>query len=190
MQLPASLRARVAGFYSRELADHILGRGRARWGKAQASRSSFAANSPSTWAGSSPILSRTVSTSSGVTERVSWDRTHVLSVVLGYYLGRGWRVRSRLFLESGRPFEAVCVEHCGSPGQSPILHAPPGNLPAFCRLDARLEKKWHFRGGRWLTASAECFNVFDRAEAGRLPRAWCCRYERAIDLEPSLVRSQ
>jgi hypothetical protein len=85
-------------------------------GKAQASRSSFAANSPSTWAGSSPILSRTVSTSSGVTERVSWDRTHVLSVVLGYYLGRGWRVRSRLFLESGRPFEAVCVEHCGSSG--------------------------------------------------------------------------
>jgi hypothetical protein len=39
-----------------------------------------------------------------------------------------------------------------------------GDLPVFYRLDIRLEKKWQFGGGQWLTGTIECFNVFDRAE--------------------------
>jgi hypothetical protein len=37
-------------------------------------------------------------------------------------------------------------------------------LPIFWRVDARLEKRWLFRGGQWLAATLECFNVLDKAE--------------------------
>jgi TonB-dependent receptor-like protein/TonB-like protein len=166
LKLPSSLQARVAGFYSRELAEHILGTNDSAIGQSEGLEVFVRRDFTERLGGFvSYTLSRTVSTGNGVTERVSWDRTHVLSVVVGYDLGGGWRVGSRLFLESGRPFQAVCVEYCsGSPGHAPVMYAPPGNLPAFWRLDARVEKKWIFRGGQWLTASLECFNVFDKAE--------------------------
>ncbi len=166
LQLPGSLRARVAGFYSRELAEHILGTNDTAVGQSEGLEV-FARRDFTERLGGlvSYTLSRTVSTGDAITQRVSWDRTHVLSLVLGYDLGSGWRIGSRLFFESGRPFQAVCVEYCsGSPGHSPVMYAPPGNLPGFWRLDARLERKWSFRGGQWLTASLECFNIFDRAE--------------------------
>jgi len=112
-------------------------------------------------------LSRTVATAGGLTERASWDRTHVLSVALGYDLGNGWRVGSRLFVESGRPMQPVCVDRCSpslAQATSPVYYRPQGDLPTFWRLDVRLEKKWTFRGGSWITGTLECFNLFDRAE--------------------------
>jgi hypothetical protein len=166
LKLPAQIQARVSGFYSRELAEHILGTNDSAVGQSEGLEVFVRRDFTERLGGLvSYTLSRTVSTGDGPEERVSWDRTHVLSVVLGYDLGRGWRVGSRLFFESGRPFQAVCVEYCsGSPGHSPVFYAPPGDLPSFWRLDARLEKKWVFRGGQWLTGSLECFNVFDKAE--------------------------
>jgi hypothetical protein len=56
----------------------------------------------------------------------------------------------------------VCVQDCGS--AHPINASVGGNLPVFWRLDARLEKRWSFSGDRWLGATLECFNVFDKAE--------------------------
>jgi hypothetical protein len=160
------MHARVAGFYSRELAAHILGTDTSETGQTVGLELFLRREFTRRLGGFlSYTLSRTVATNGGVTERVSWDRTHVLSLVLGYDLGRGWRIGSRLFFESGRPSETVCVENCAaSSAGPPVFYSPPGNLPSFWRLDGRLEKRWTFRGGQWITASLECFNIFDRRE--------------------------
>ncbi len=166
LQLPEGMQARVAAFYSRELAEHILGTTQTALGQTEGLEVFLHRAFTKRLGGFvSYTLARTVSIQNGVTERVTWDRTHVLSLVLGYDLGLGWRVGARLFFESGRPRQPVCVANCsGAGGHSPVAYAPPGDLPAFWRLDARVEKKWVFRGGQWITASAECFNLFDRPE--------------------------
>lgn len=64
-----------------------------------------------------------------------FDRTHVLNAVLGYDLGRRWRVGGRLLFYSGTPYSKLD----GS------LAVPPYNAyrnPAFYRIDFRLEKRW------------------------------------------------
>src|SRR5579872_1522610 len=50
-------------------------------------------------------LSRSVTTMAGQTARSPGDRTHLLSLVLGYDLGRRWRVGARFLYESGAPYE-------------------------------------------------------------------------------------
>ncbi len=166
VRLPSSLRFRVSGFYSSLLATHILGTSQSETGQSGGLEVFVRRDFTERLGGFvSYTLSRTVATANGVTERVPWDRTHVASVVLGYDLGRHWRIGGRLFFESGRPSQQVCVENCTSGvGARPVFYTPPGNLPVFWRLDARLEKKWTLSGGHWLTASLECFNVFDRRE--------------------------
>jgi hypothetical protein len=77
-------------------------------------------------------------------------------------MGRGWRVGGRFFVESGRPYAALCQTSDCSPAQRAVTYK--GDLPAFYRLDARLEKTWHLGASQWLTGTVECFNVFDRAE--------------------------
>lgn len=64
-----------------------------------------------------------------------FDRTHVVNAVLGYRLGRGWQVGSRLLFYTGTPYS----HYAGS------LAVPPYRAyrnPAFYRLDVRLEKRW------------------------------------------------
>lgn len=166
IRLPSGIHAHVAGFYSREIATHILGTAASEIGDSGGLEVFLRREFTQRLGGFvSYTLSRTVATVDGVTHRVDWDRTHVASVVLSYDLGTGWRIGSRLFFESGRPFQQVCVKNCsGAAGEVPVLSTPPGNLPVFWRLDGRLEKKWTFSGGQWLTASLECFNIFNRAE--------------------------
>ena len=64
-----------------------------------------------------------------------FDRTHVLNAILGYQLGRGWRVGGRLLFYTGTPYSHL----------SGSLPVPPYNAyrnPAFYRVDVRLEKRW------------------------------------------------
>jgi len=64
-----------------------------------------------------------------------FDRTHVLNAILGYDLGRRWRVGGRLLFQTGTPYSHLD----GS------LAVPPYNAfrnPAFYRVDFRLEKRW------------------------------------------------
>ena len=35
---------------------------------------------------------------------------------------------------------------------------------AVYRVDVRIEKKWSFLDGKWLSATAECFNLLRKAE--------------------------
>ena len=64
----------------------------------------------------------------------SFDRTHVLNAALGYDLGGNFRAGGRLVLYTGNPsFAAIAGGSLGG-----------DRLPAFQRLDLRLEKRWPF----------------------------------------------
>lgn len=158
-RLPSGVRARATAFYSRLLASGGAGRERAE-GIELFVRRDFTRRLGGF---ASYTLSRSETTASaGVPVRSPWDRTHLLSLVLGYDLGEGWRVGARVFAESGRPYGASCTPPDCPPGQAGQVVT--GDLPAFFRIDTRLEKKWTFPNGRWLTGTIECFNVLDRAE--------------------------
>jgi TonB family protein len=109
-------------------------------------------------------LSRAETTLNGQTLLSDGDRTHVLSVVLGYDLGNHWRVGARVFFESGRPYQAMCETPDCSIGRSLSTYSVTGRLPAFYRVDVRLEKRWLFARGRWLAGTLECFNALYKSE--------------------------
>jgi hypothetical protein len=99
----------------------------------------------------------------GTQEQLStFDRPHVLSVVLGYDLGKGYRFGGRYYMESGRPYTIACpTPDCGSltgvPPSTPYLVS--GRFPIFSRLDVRFEKRWTFAKGQWVAATFEWFNA-------------------------------
>lgn len=94
-----------------------------------------------------------------VTILSEYDRTHVLSAIASYDFGRGWKVGTRLFAYSGRPYTP-------SYRGGPSLPYDTARLPAFWRLDARLEKTWLLRGGRdRITVVLEGINVTLNQEA-------------------------
>lgn len=64
-----------------------------------------------------------------------FDRTHVLNAVLGYDLGRRWRVGSRLLFYTGSPYSKL-------DGSLPIRPYNAYRNPNFYRVDFRLEKSW------------------------------------------------
>jgi TonB family protein len=95
-------------------------------------------------------------------ELSTFDRPHVLSVVLGYDLGRGFRAGGRYVLMSGRPYELGCptVECVSvSPPVTTLPYVHSGRFPPFARLDVRFEKKWRFDSGAWIAATFEWFNA-------------------------------
>jgi len=60
----------------------------------------------------------------------SFDRTHVFNGALGYDLGRHWRSGGKLSF------------YTGAPGTGEFTFEKPQRLPAYYRLDSRLEKRW------------------------------------------------
>jgi len=60
----------------------------------------------------------------------SFDRTHVFNGALGYDLGRHWRSGGKLSF------------YTGAPGTGEFTFEKPERLPAYYRLDIRLEKRW------------------------------------------------
>lgn len=163
--LPSSLRARVSSYYARLLAKRVLGTDETQLGESYGLEAFVHRDFTQRLGGFvSYTLGRTNGTVGGVTRRVSWDRTHVISVVGGYDLGRGWRIGARIFFESGRPLAPICLSGCSSPTGPATTYQPSGDLPPFWRVDARLEKRWTYPAGQWLAATLECFNVLAEAE--------------------------
>jgi hypothetical protein len=93
----------------------------------------------------------------------SFDRLHVLSAVLGYDLGKGFRLGGRGYYASGRPYVVACpTPDCGPGDPAPSQPKPyvqRGRVPGFFRLDVRFEKRWSFDSGTWLAITAEWFNA-------------------------------
>jgi hypothetical protein len=117
------------------------------------------------------IVSYTLSRAEGSVGRErplsSFDRTHVLSVVLGYDFGGGYRAGARGYFASGRAVSIACpTPNCG-PGDAtaPRLYQRDLRLPSFFRLDARLEKRWQLAGDAFITGTLEWFNALISDEA-------------------------
>jgi TonB family protein len=120
----------------------------------------------------------------------SYDRPHVLSAVLGYDLGRGFRLGARGHYASGRAFNVDCpTPDCG-PGDPRAQSTTTRQLrlPGFFRLDLRFEKRWQLESGFWLTGTAEWFNALMASETNEvLYTGQGLRYEKMSPLTlPSL----
>lgn len=89
------------------------------------------------------------------------DRTHVVSAVLGYDFGSGFRLGVRGYFASGRARTVSCpTPDCGpADGALPRPFNRDLRLPVFHRLDFRFEKKFRFESGFWLTGTLEWFNA-------------------------------
>jgi len=158
--LPARMRMRGTVFYSLVRATEVAGR------EQSAGIEVFLRRDFTERLGGfvSYTLSRAETTLNGQTSLSDGDRTHVVSVVLGYDLGNHWRVGTRVFFETGRPYQQMCETPDCSAGESPGLYTVHGGLPPFYRLDVRLEKRWLFAEGRWLAGTVECFNTLYKDE--------------------------
>jgi TonB family protein len=93
----------------------------------------------------------------------SFDRPHVLSVVLGYDLGAGFRLGGRAYYASGRRYVVACpTPDCGPGDPNPNRPRPylqQGRVDGFFRLDMRFEKRWRLGSSAWIAATAEWFNA-------------------------------
>jgi hypothetical protein len=111
------------------------------------------------------FLSYTLSWANGTqgpsTFDTAYDRRHVLSLVLGYRLGRGFRLGGRVYYNSGRPFRLACATPTCGPADpaAPRPFMVDGRFPSFVRGDVRFEKRWELSDERWLAATFEWFNA-------------------------------
>jgi hypothetical protein len=83
----------------------------------------------------------------------SFDRTHVLNLAAAYDLGRGFRAGSRIVFYTGLP-----KANTGQPDE-------PTRLPAFFRLDLRVEKRFQLGRKSHLSIVAEWMNATLSKEA-------------------------
>lgn len=116
-------------------------------------------------------LSRTERSVGPTTSLSAFDRPHVLSAVLGYDLGRGFRVGGRAYYASGRHYRVQCPNpDCGPADPSQLSSASgqgvtyEGRVPGFFRLDVRVEKRFRFQSGAWLAVAFEWFNALLASE--------------------------
>ncbi len=113
-------------------------------------------------------LSRTERSAGPSTFLSGFDRPHVVSAVLGYDLGHGYRVGGRAYYASGRHYPIACsTADCAA--ADPTLPITPGyvyegRVKGFFRLDVRFEKRWRFASGRFVAATFEWFNALLASE--------------------------
>ncbi|AUX41432.1 ligand-gated channel protein [Sorangium cellulosum] len=118
----------------------------------------------------------------GEAERlVSFDQTHILTVLGSYRLGDGWEFGARFRLVSGNLVTPnVCnvyEQTCDPYRTNALFHAPTGTytpipfsgtnterLPAFHQLDLRLDKTWAWKRFR-LSAYLDVQNVYNNTNS-------------------------
>ncbi|WP_438019617.1 TonB-dependent receptor [Sorangium sp. So ce315] len=112
---------------------------------------------------------------------VSFDQTHILTVLGSYRLGDGWEFGARFRLVSGNlvtpnvcnvnelscdPYRTNALFYAPTGTYTPIPFSTPFSerLPPFHQLDVRLDKTWKFR--RWkLSAYLDVQNVYNNANS-------------------------
>ena len=98
-------------------------------------------------------LSRSVRTFENSEFVASFDRTHVVNAALAFNLGRNWRAGTRVTFYTGLPKAYDPT----NPGAT--------RLPAFFKLDLRVEKRWQLGPRAYLSAIAEWMNATLSKEA-------------------------
>jgi hypothetical protein len=98
----------------------------------------------------------------GVFRRGSFDTPHVLTAVGGYRIGERWELSSRFTLASGRPYTPPLMPE--SYDQNRLIYDlerfNAERLPAFHRLDARVDRKFGLLG-RNTSLFAEVQNLYN-----------------------------
>ncbi|WP_437985506.1 TonB-dependent receptor plug domain-containing protein [Sorangium sp. So ce117] len=138
----------------------------------------------------------------------AFDRRHVLNMAAAADVGRGWKLGGRAVFYSGIPMtvDYDLWDNDGVDGQRPDGNddrpdteqdirrreqlreriaqvvrrlSLPERLPAFFRLDVRLEKRWILREGRTLSLTVEVLN----ATAGKETLQYECSLLRGCEPE-------
>lgn len=108
---------------------------------------------------------------------VSWDQTHIMTVLGSYRFGNGWEAGARFRVVSGNlQTPSVCNfndESCDPGRINALFHAASGaytpisfgafngeRLPVFHALDLRVDKRWDFDAWR-LSAYLDVQNVYN-----------------------------
>jgi hypothetical protein len=102
-------------------------------------------------------LSRSTRSVGRATFPSQFDRTHVATGALTYDFGLGFRAGTRLVFYTGRPN----ADKINS-SQSPIITTGveiPERLPAYFRIDGRVEKRWTIGDRGWLSMVLEVLNA-------------------------------
>jgi hypothetical protein len=106
-------------------------------------------------------LSRNERVAGGVLVPNGFDRTHVANLALSVDAGRGWRLGTRLLYYTGVPrIEDTAAALSGSVSRA----QGPSRLPAFFRIDGRIEKRWTFKD-TWFSIVLEILNATLSKEA-------------------------
>lgn len=93
----------------------------------------------------------------------TWDQTHILTIVAGVQLPRGWEIGLRFQLTTGRPFtplvggiyEAECDQYTGVSGEP-----RSERYPVFHQLDLRIDKTWTIRNVVRIWLYLDIMNVY------------------------------
>ncbi|WP_437926559.1 TonB-dependent receptor [Sorangium sp. So ce291] len=111
-------------------------------------------------------LSRSTRSFGRTRQVTSVDRTHVANLALTYDLGRGYRAGGRAVFYSGLPQGKAdgpsSPPGSGVPGGPEPTAGRPARwerLPAFLRLDVRLEKRWSIGKTGWLSLVLDVLNA-------------------------------
>jgi hypothetical protein len=116
-------------------------------------------------------LSRSDRTLEGRTFPSAFDRTHTLQAAVARELGRRWRAGVRLAFYTGVPNPRLV-----SGGSASETDAYGDRLPAFYRVDLRLEKRWTLGERSWLSLTFELMNAtFQRETLNTRCDAGTCR---------------
>lgn len=83
-----------------------------------------------------------------------FDRTHVFQIGGAWYIGAGWRSSARFLVYTGWP----------DFGAEATGLLPKGRLPAFYRVDARIEKRWAWRKAGYISFIIEALNALAQQE--------------------------
>jgi TonB family protein len=82
----------------------------------------------------------------------AFDRTHVVSAVVAYDLGKHWRAGARFVAYTGLPYS-------NTRDYVPVAPYNGERMPAFYRFDARLEKRWRLGERATIALVFEGMNV-------------------------------
>lgn len=92
----------------------------------------------------------------------SWDQPHLLTLVLGFELPRGFNISLRYRVASGNPYEDVvrAVFDADHGTYVPVYEpTPTRRMPTFHALDLRMDKTWEWRYA-WLKLFVDITNVY------------------------------